>query len=52
MVVCHNGLFALSKVATTIRANLPAFGVSARREVPYIGTRRPGSRDAKVRRAD
>jgi integrase len=40
MVERHYGHFAPSQVAETIRANLPAFGVTASRKVRRIGTRR------------
>ena len=52
MVERHYGHFAPSQVAETIRANLPAFGVSVSRKVRSIGSRRPNSSNAKARRAD
>ncbi|MEX2149083.1 MAG: site-specific integrase [Steroidobacteraceae bacterium] len=49
MVERHYGHFAPSQVAATIRANLPAFGVTTSRKVRGISSRR-GSSAPRVRR--
>jgi integrase len=48
MVERHYGHFAPSQVAETIRANLPAFGLSVSRKVRSIGSRRTS--EARTRR--
>ena len=52
MVERHYGHFAPSQVAETIRANLPAFGISSSRKVRRLGSRGAASSEAKFRHAD
>ena len=52
MVERHYGHFAPSQVAETIRANLPAFGVSPSRKIRSIDSRRSSGNRYLARRAD